>query len=282
MTIHILERPETLPELAAWLERHLVGHTLGELVAELSVFAENDRTAPPLETLIDVDSVLKQGLKGLSAEELQLLLQNPTRLFDLQERIFIDGGDYWNQVPRSQEIVAGTERVFQKMHKRVQPTAVVQRANWRFLVSGLAALFLFGLMIGWLIPRGHEQPGFAWTKPGAFRPAATRQEFLNRLATLANDWFAEEPKSPEVLAARIIEFRRGCMELQLHAQEIPEQDRQWLLEACRNWSSKLDSQLAQVEDLVTGKSERSFSEIRTETDDIIRKLITRLNNEAKA
>ena len=98
MTIHSLERPETTPELIQWLEHHLVGDTLGELVAELLAVADRKQTDPPLEKLIgNLDQVLKQGLKSFTADQLRSLFRHPKHLLELQERIFIEGGSYWEK-----------------------------------------------------------------------------------------------------------------------------------------------------------------------------------------
>ena len=43
------------------------------------------------------------GLSCLDFTHLQGLLIHPARLLELQERIFLDGGEHWRTVPRTDE-----------------------------------------------------------------------------------------------------------------------------------------------------------------------------------
>src|SRR4051794_38469755 len=101
MTLHALDIPEDLAELTVWLERHLVGLELGELVAELSAVHP-----VPLEPVSSVwallrdrlGAVLDGGLATVPPEVVKRLLLQPVLLFELQELVLEKGGDYWDRV----------------------------------------------------------------------------------------------------------------------------------------------------------------------------------------
>lgn len=94
--------PAIRSDLACWLERHLVGGLLAELIAELS--AVHSTTArlkahlPPLLGGQRKAGVLQHGLAALSERRLVALLRHPRLLMSLQELVLGFGGKYWDTV----------------------------------------------------------------------------------------------------------------------------------------------------------------------------------------
>ena len=324
MMIQSLERPDTMPELAHWLERQLVGDDLGTLIAELrSVSPSKGSDAPSLNELLgpNFTEVFHAGLAALSEDQLRTLFRYPDRLLEFQELVLIEGGNYWDTVPRPETLVADSERKWQTLQnhlalpipqKRVlpsnnltnvealdtfssqkaegktapqrgsdkpilnpssdahRPDAPAPGPGWLRLV---AATFLVGLGIGWLMSPG-ETKGMAWTRPGAFRQTSDRKEFLTRLATLAHEWFDKRPTTSAEMAAQLVEFRHGCALLQLNQAAIPAADHDWLLRDCRKWSDELDRQLVALE------QGTSLNVVQASVDATIQKLIDKLRDKA--
>ena len=95
MTPHCFDRPDDPRELAAWLERHLVGLSLGELIAEWSAaHAEDEPRTQTLADLLgdDLPAVLDRGLSVLAESKLRSLIRWPWVLRELQHRVLVDGG----------------------------------------------------------------------------------------------------------------------------------------------------------------------------------------------
>ncbi|MFG0333431.1 MAG: hypothetical protein ACF8TS_08730, partial [Maioricimonas sp. JB049] len=79
MSLHIMDIPESQAELAGWLEEHLLGLHLGELVAELAaVHADNNGKSVTLEQLLgdELPEALSKGLGAISPAKLRGLLQH--------------------------------------------------------------------------------------------------------------------------------------------------------------------------------------------------------------
>lgn len=114
----------------------------------------------------------------------------------------------------------------------------------------VAAALMMGFFAGqqW----GQQQPAVAatwgWNRPGVMDGKLSRGQYLDHLATAADQWFGQKGTSAVEVAVRLSEFRQGCARLQLanHAP-LDEADRRWLLERCRKWSEQIDQHLARLE-----------------------------------
>src|SRR5262245_5116782 len=111
MTLLVANIPDDAPQLARWLERHLVGLELGRLVAELDAV---HRPAPREQAVTDVlqghlDGVYTAGLGSVPRPLLRHLLTHPALLSQMQELVLLNGGPYWDQI--GQEDLAITPHV---------------------------------------------------------------------------------------------------------------------------------------------------------------------------
>lgn len=306
MNLHALDIPDHPAELAPWLERQLTGLHLAELVAELSaVHDPHVEKARTLDEVLgsDLPRVLSSGLASLSRSQLRELLREPRLLLDLQERVFIAGGDYWDRLSSaSREVEHQLSRDWQAVshgletshagpptipfpgagadgsNRNVSPE--IRRSRWRSwavtFTAAAAALFI-GVFFG---DRFRPQPpqvasGWGWQRPESMEPVGTQSEYLNRLADSAEQWFKKRPDTPAALARRIGEFREGCTALLLaeHRPLAPE-TRDWLRERCRAWAGKLDGHR---NDLEAGED---VQKVRAAADETVKKLIQAIRTRA--
>ena len=102
MTLHLERVPFDSARMPAWLERHLVGDHLGELIEELLAVR-------PVQGSFDFDrwfttfkdQILSAGLSRVPRKALRQLLAHPPALRQLQTAVLLGGGRYWDEVPRS-------------------------------------------------------------------------------------------------------------------------------------------------------------------------------------
>ena len=300
MILYAFNIPETREELATWLEQSITGVHLRELVAELkAVHGDGDREK--LESFVgehDLQQVLDQGLSKLSNEQLQKLLTNPSSLFELQDKIAIDGSNHWRDVAQEVDHKIGnfSEILDQVLNAEntstaspVSPAAASSASPWYahpfFVAVTTAAAVLIAVNLQKQPdPKPVDPPtvvaqvktGWGWDRPGALKEDLGGAEYLDGLADAANEWFNKRPETAKELAVRIAQFRQGCSTLILASHKpLAEADRTWLVEKCQAWAAKLDAHLVAVE------SGQSTSEVRDAADETIRKLMTAMQNKAK-
>ena len=133
MRTHLLEIPDNPAEVTRWLEGHLVGLDLSELVAELlAVHPAPQETATSVQQLLGdrLDDVLDRGLSDAPPEVVSELLRQPLLLFDLQEWVLTKGGDYWNRVStHSEDIETRLETGRQRLVELVT-TPAQEKPKW--------------------------------------------------------------------------------------------------------------------------------------------------------
>ncbi|QDU35874.1 hypothetical protein Mal4_01560 [Maioricimonas rarisocia] len=169
MSLHIMDIPESQAELAGWLEEHLVGLQLGELVAELSaVHADSNGESVTLEQLLgdELPVALTKGLGAISPAKLRGLLQHPQLLLNLQEHLLFDAGEYWQKHPaRSSEMDDLSERSWRILAPAIAPppsapasdrprpqprsggTAARSRMPWSAIATTAATIMLAALVL---------------------------------------------------------------------------------------------------------------------------------------
>jgi hypothetical protein len=297
MSLHSLDMPDDHRELAAWLERRLVGPDLGELAAELAAAAPAEGgPAPAADDLLGEwrEVVLAGGLKLAPPELLQRLLAHPQRLLDLQEQVLTRGGRYWDRVAAWAEAPDLLERSRARLaaalpeDARPQPAPAVlplkqaaPRRRWVWAAAGAvaaaAAVLLAVLAYQHFNPPTLSPPtkiAWGWNKPGVLAADVPRDAYLHRLADAAGEWFDQRPEDAAGTAKRLNEFRGGCSALLLaEHRPLTEDDRRWLKDKCREWAAKLDAALAEVE---AGQVQKG----RDDADATARQLVEALHKRA--
>lgn len=288
MKLIALDIPNDPADWPDWLERQLVGLELGELVLQLQVFAgSSDESKPTLDEVCgsNIETVLQGGLAPLSQQQLGSLLKHPHLLLELQQRVLFEGGEYWSNVPISQEhqqrvadaqprilsqIAAGDAEIPSWQKDDVDRSASRRGGSWLPLIA-VAATVLISIAF-WL-----SRPpvtGWGFNRSGVLTADLPPDQYLDQLAVAADDWFNQRPDTREALAQRLQQFSEGCQTLieAPHPQLSPE-DRAWLIERCQVWKGKIDNQLA---DLNAGA--KSIEEVRAAADQTINTLIKALRS----
>jgi hypothetical protein len=263
MTLALATIPDDPDALIRWLEGHLVGAGLRALAAELAAVHSAVPSTDSIRARLGphLSAVLERGLSALPPTEIRHLLHQPYHLLELQQIVLLEGGPYWDTVPRSGEFLdrgntgrarLGAELFGPPAEPLAEPPA--RRRSWRmvWVVAATAGLVFIVTFAGtrWLVPRGPAaEPSWGWARAGAFAKDLDRAVYLNRLADEADEWFAQRPADAPAAARRIAEFRAGCTALLMadHAP-LPPADREWLKERCRLWRKALDEHLARLED----------------------------------
>ena len=289
ISLHI---PDTPRELVAWLESHLVGMQLGDLVTELQ--AVHGEPQDQL-TLADVcggklPQVLQFGLGSLEMAQLRQLFQHPHLLLDLQDEIVQRGGDHWLHKPvqREEQIALASQWKLLNSELNATPASSTvtsepraTRRGWlgRSLLAATAsaAAAVTGTVLlkdQWLPA---PAPGWGWDKPGALNVSLPPREYLNDIADSAEDWFKKRPETRPDMARRITQFRQGCSTLMLAEHpSLAAADRDWLRERCRVWATKLDGHLAAAE------AGEDITTVRAAADETVNKLIKAIRDRAQA
>ncbi len=282
----IPDLPENWP---AWLEQQLIGLQLAELVEELPVFTGvADRAEIQLADVLQEQEqqVYQSGLEVLSPIQIKQLLTAPHLLFELQEQILLQGGEYWAElsIPASQRELLDDQRKQLAAEIAGDQTAITppvsqpvwhgsKRSSWKSLiVPGVALLLLVGIITMWNKPVASGSWGFQ--QSGLLSADLDARAYLDSLAEAAGQWFNKRPESAETLATRLQQFSEGCQTLitALHPQ-LSETDKDWLIERCQAWKDKIDKQLV---DLQTGQ--KSYRQTLAAADETINKLITALRD----
>lgn len=288
VSLTIPEAPRELPE---WLEAHLLGTQLGELVAELSAI---HGAAGPTRTLDEtcegrLDEVLKRGLSVLPGSVLTHLLQQPELLLDLQDAILQHGGPHWFRQPVSRDRELALAAQWNGLVSELGLTATtsparpismphpsrgIGRSLLVAIASAAATVAVVWFQGGFVRP---APSGWGWDRPGALAGSLPPRGYLEQLATAAEDWFKKRPESRPDLARRIAQFRQGCSTLILadHAALAPA-DRDWLRERCRVWAGKLDAHLAALE------AGDDIEAVRKAADETVNRLISAIRERAQS
>lgn len=285
MTPILLDIPHDPQLWPAWLEEQLVGLQLGELIDQLKLIVpEPEESQVTLDDVCgsQLDLVLTSGLSALSQKQVSTLLKSPDLLLDLQERVFIEGGDYWHSVSRTEE----HQQLFETQWPQIEksfievgsdsseiPTVTSQSQQPKSsgisirTLSLLAAVLLVGVTF-WL-SRPQPPAGWGFNRPGALAVDLPADEYLDHIAESAGEWFKKPTGTKAALAKRLAQFSAGCQTLidAEHPQLSPT-DRDWLVERCGVWKDKIDTQLAQL-----NSGTKSLNEVRSEANATVNKLI---------
>lgn len=310
MTLHALTLPDDPAELPRWLEDRLLAPNFGQFLAELSSFfpAAPDPPEPPRHLLDSwLPTALNEGLDSIPRDVLSLLLKNPTLLADLQERITIDGGPYWDDVAERSdglthahtngkraldrilfaEPPASQPRLKLKNGSQVVPSQRSPRPSGRgykvWAIASTAVAVCLAVAVGGLLFSRPDEPSvmksqiaWGWGKPsGVANEQSTPRDYLNKLAANAEEWQLYRPGDADGVGARIAEFRAGCTRL-MHSPYGPlaQVEKDWLLEHCRAWAKELDGQQQALD------SGTDPLIVRAQMDEWVRKVTATLREKA--
>lgn len=254
-------------ELPGWLEQRLVGLDLRDLVIGLAAVNEDEAADVTLTDICgsSLDAVSESGLKVLSADQLRALLKHPHALFELQEHVLIQGGPYWSSVEPSVEdqdkldaSLAGTlsklrELPTQRLTNSSPSVAVTEptagnkslRNYWPILALAAAVLLAIGI---WRPKENATGGGWGFDQAELLTANVSSKEYMTRLSDAAGAFSKKTPDSREGTLKRLKEFKAGCKKLiaATHPQ-LAKQDRDWLITKCKNWLSKIEAHIAELE-----------------------------------
>lgn len=285
MNLIAFDIPEETAELSKWLEKELLGLDLAELVGNLIAIHSPDReNRPTLEQALGVQlpAVLENGLSILSKDDLEKLMKNPQLLFNLQESIVIEGGEYWNQISPTSEQLEISERVWDgveqsKVEQSKNSTVKAASSSVPNLFTGRGALFsalavaAAAVIVMFSTPSAPVKSGWGWNKPGALAAKVPANEYLASLADSAKEWYKKDPQTAESLKTRIQQFRNGCQTLiKAPHKQLAQVDKEWLVEKCKLWAEKLDAQIASLDE------GEKFEVIKEQANGTVDKLIIAL------
>ena len=287
MNLVALDLPESTGELTLWLEQHLLGPDLLDIVALLEAFHKQEADSPSLAGICEgrLPSVFNQGLNALSEEQIRELLRHPRRLIELQQLILVNGDDYWT----SQAFLAAdgqttarnwnrlksslaSDRQPQQAAAHVSPVARVQRRNFTWWLTAVAATIAVGIFL--VQPWKSGQWG--WDAPGVLAVNLPADAYLEHLADKAGEYFQRPRTTSAELKQTVGQFRKSCDTLIRSAHpQLAQADRDWLRERCGAWAKKFDEQLAELE------RTDDVAKVRTQSDGTVRTLIEKLRERAK-
>jgi hypothetical protein len=278
MKLLLSELPETHEQTALWLERQIVGMELSQLVTELAAVHNATRPRESVRSILsgELNRVLQEGLRCLPQEKFRQVLLQPFYLFELQELVFSYGGEYWRQKESETDLKQRVEADWRRLKAALPPDTkplplLPTRKPW--LIPSVAALLL-GAILGfvacylWLngpdfppkprqqttVPPPVASTAWGWNKPDAVAPAATPKAYLERLATLAEEWKtvvppADAPNRKLQLLIRLLELRAGCTRLSETNHPIPADQQKLLKAKAVKWCKKIDLLTTNTQDL---------------------------------
>ncbi|MFM9960449.1 MAG: hypothetical protein ACKV2Q_04405 [Planctomycetaceae bacterium] len=299
MKLPVLDMPDDPQLIPGWLERHLKGLELGELVAELGAVHGPPDSPTTLDELCgaDLPNVLEHGLTALPREHLRRMLKQPELLLELQERVLIDGGTYWESLPLEPELVAAVHQGWQRLSSNLGLSASVEHISDLFkadsvtspnnastletgvtttslrrtrrLVFAAAAVMLTALGL-WLFPKPQQQPlAWGWNRPGTFAADVTPDQYLDRFADRADEWSQRPHETREQLRADLTDFRVACRKmLDTDHTLLPDREQAELKGRCQKWLKKFEAQLVALD------AGDDVAEIRKQADDTVQLLTT--------
>ncbi|WP_278465655.1 hypothetical protein [Gimesia maris] len=289
MNLAAFDLPEETQALSEWLVSQLTGDNLSSVVTQLSaVHADQDQDLT-LETVCgdQWENILQNGFSELTQTQLQQLLTHPYLLLELQELLLLEGSDFWQKHFLSQnndsEItdnkLALQEQLFSPPPEpeTVQQPVDYKKSSYRKIaVLGFVSAALICVAV-FLNQQPSAPAGWGWNRPGALTADIPANQYLNRLADSANEWFKKPTETKASLITRLTQFRAGCETLinAPHPQLSPE-DRVWLIERCQAWADKLDEQIVALQ-----KGTTDLKTADASADALINKLVKALRNRAE-
>lgn len=250
MSIIMFAIPQDTAQWPAWLEQRIVGVHLTDLVAELKCALKDVTTEhSSLEEVCgpQMQSILRNGLRGLSTSQIRSLFKHPELLLELQDRVLTEGGIYWDNVraPHHEQVAmdASTQNTVESLRRALtvgvsKPTVDYSSKVWSALAIAAVLLLAVGV---WRNLPGKSSAGWGFEKAGLLTADVSAAKYLSNLADAAGQWSNKRPTTKGELESRLTEFRRGCgVLINAPHEQLSPNDRQWLVQKCKEWAAKLD------------------------------------------
>jgi hypothetical protein len=288
MNLVAFDLPEETNEIREWLEIQLTGPNLLQVVTQLSAVHDDEDKKLSLDELCSEQwsSILQNGLTELSSEQLSQLLTHSYLLLELQERLLLEGEEYWQQHFLEQRDEQKHAQVKEYLLEQIQktdtdPEAVQQETGYKKVAYRKIAILGFIstalVLIAVFLNQQPAKPGWGWDRPGALTADIPADQYLNQLADSANEWFNKPTETKAELLTRLKQFRHGCETLiKAPHPQLSQRDRTWLIERCQAWAGKLDDQITALDKGTDLKSADAAA------DALINKLIKALRERAQS
>ncbi|MEI8017231.1 MAG: hypothetical protein WCH39_03475 [Schlesneria sp.] len=298
MKLPALDMPDDPQLIPGWLERHLMGVELGELVAELEAVHGPAESPTTLDKVCgkEFSQILEHGLSVLSREQVHCLLKQPDLLLELQEQVLIHDGSYWTSIPVEPELVTAVQQGWQRLSSELGLSAdilpvpgrqsshdiagtTVQHSSTNFFLHGrrmaatVAAVLLVSIGL-WMFQKPHQQSlAWGWNRPGTFVADVDAEKYLDRLAERADEWRQRPHDTPDQLRNDLKDVRNACLTLlDANHDPLPLVQSDELKKRCRKWLGKINDHLAALD------QGDNLLEVRQQADDTMDKLVTAIRN----
>jgi hypothetical protein len=276
MNLISLELPEDKSKWPAWFETQLVGGELRLLVRQLELLTDGETWDEQLnaEFAEQLPIILSRGLSSLSAADLQRLIREPRLLLALQERVFIEGGEYWQSIALSDSVSQSAESVLAGLLNdtdRGTSTSFPKHSNpkssWLSLpnaiyLAAIAATIL--LAIFYVQP---SSPGGFFARQGLLTSSIQGNAFCKSLAeAVRQDW--DSNASDPSFRVQLQSLKDSCDRLiNAELKQLDAAVANDLRTRCQKWQATLTKLLADLD------SGRPVVEVRQETNPLVDKLV---------
>lgn len=303
MNIIALDLPTDPQAWPGWLEQQLVGLELRDLVEQLEILQGGpEADVPKLEQVMGEqwDRVRSDGLRVLPPATIADLIRHPRILFELQQRVLEDGGEYWERVPRSERhrqlVQAQRERLAAaltftatnaespKLGDRstdtdrsrslvavpseplsVKSHRMIDR-RWLLATAALAAAMLLALLPWYRGP--NSQKFFA--RPGLLAGTLREDDFFRQAAdAIEADWDTTV-SDPQDLTQQLAELRNSCNELlAADLANLSANSRAELKGRCARWRDTFSQQLQRL-----SEDPGAFQKVQADANATVAKLVS--------
>ncbi|QEG01358.1 hypothetical protein Mal15_54340 [Stieleria maiorica] len=288
MSLRLFALPLNPDEWPRWLEQEIVGPRLVDFVSELEVIYRSERPTsdlkPTLESILsdDLEIVVESGLGRLRADQIRQLLENPSLLLELQEKVLLGESPYW--IARCDE--AHEAQASDSLTPSADPEQPLVQSGRRSVIGrralavilGIAAMIFVAVSLGRFL-KGPPQPQpWGFQNPRLFVRSVEPQDYLEALAGAAAQWYDERPDTRDSLVLRLREFSSGCaMVLEHEHGQLSDLDWQWLTNKCQLWKDSIDDFVQRLE-----SEQDSVPQVRTKVDQLVDEIIESLHDRANS
>jgi|GEM_PF-6656866 len=251
MSLLITTIPKDPNEWATWLEGHLFGRQLQNLIAEMlqTLPLGEHPTLAELISANQLKQVRELGLQVLDGGEILSLMGSPRALLELEEVILGEGSSYWDShlfessdgtlQTRARTVARDTIKQYWTHGNQNAPTPQPKRTiSAVYYLAGLAAMLLISFVY---LP---ARPGFTGIlgNPKLIGHNATSpSDFFKDMAMSCDAWFvhSEHVKSEGELLPLLAKLSKNFDAL-IESNPLQQAEKAWFTAKCRAWQSKVD------------------------------------------